>query len=77
MNLSKSEKKVADMVVDGKSNEEIADALGIGLKTVKYHLTNVYAKESVQTRAQLIVKKLRENTLPSADEIKAFREILK
>lgn len=77
MSLSLSEQRVANMIAEGKSNAEIGEALGVTEKTVKFHLTNIYAKENVRTRAQLIVKRLSASDTPSSEEIKAFREILK
>jgi DNA-binding NarL/FixJ family response regulator len=59
MNLSPSEREVARLVVEGLSNHEIAGKLFVTEKTIKFHLTNVYAKLGVQSRAQLIVKFLR------------------
>lgn len=42
--LTESEERVADLVMQGLKNWEIADRLCIVEKTVKYHLTNVYRK---------------------------------
>ncbi|WP_374029758.1 response regulator transcription factor [Bdellovibrio bacteriovorus] len=54
--LSKAEKLVAEHVAKGYSNKEIAEMLFVTEKTVKFHLTNIYKKEDVKSRAQLIVK---------------------
>ncbi|GAB4251844.1 MAG: hypothetical protein Kow00129_12720 [Thermoleophilia bacterium] len=40
------------MVADGKSNQEIADRLYVTVKTVKYHLTNVFSKLGVHNRTE-------------------------
>ena len=77
MSLSKSEERVIEQLIKGHSNAEIAKALGVTEKTIKFHLINIYAKEQVESRAQLIIKKLSEGDNISKDEIKAFREILK
>lgn len=77
MNLTPSESRVVEMIVKGFSNEETAKILGVTIKTVKFHLTRIFAKEHVQSRAQLIIKKMGEGEGISKDEIKAFREILK
>jgi len=77
MSLSKSEERVIEQLIKGHSNAEIAKALGVTEKTIKFHLINIYAKEQVESRAQLIIKKLSEGGGISKDEIKAFREILK
>lgn len=53
--LSLRELQVAEGVSKGWSNKEIADDLGIKEKTVKFHLTSIYTKINVKSRAQLIV----------------------
>jgi DNA-binding NarL/FixJ family response regulator len=50
--LSARENQVLALVTDGYSNQEIADALGIALNTVKNHLRNILAKLGVRNRAQ-------------------------
>lgn len=77
MNLSKSEERVVERLIKGGSNAEIAKTLGVTEKTVKFHLINIFAKEQVKSRAELIIKKMQEGEAISKDEIKAFREILK
>jgi DNA-binding CsgD family transcriptional regulator len=73
---SPAEMRVVEMIVQGHSNAEIGEALSITEKTMKFHLTNIYAKENVTSRAQLIVKHMRDSFV-TRDEIKAFKEILK
>lgn len=75
MSLSARQIEIADLVVKGWSNREIAEQLFITEKTVKFHLTNIYLSEGVASRAQLIVKHLKDGV--SLSEIDAFREILK
>ena len=53
--LSNREVEVTELVSKGFSNREIAGKLFITEKTVKFHLTNVYKKMQVSSRAQLIV----------------------
>lgn len=52
--LTERERQVLQMIVDGKSNKEIAVDLGISPKTVSVHRTNVMAKLDVQTTVELI-----------------------
>ena len=42
--LTASERRVARMVAEGRTNPEVAQELFISLKTVETHLSNVYAK---------------------------------
>lgn len=53
--LSRREAEVASIVAKGKSNKEVATDLFVTEKTVKFHLTNIYKKMQVKSRAQLIV----------------------
>lgn len=53
--LSNREAEVAELVVKGLSNKEVANQLFVTEKTVKFHLTNIYKKMNVKSRAQLIV----------------------
>jgi DNA-binding NarL/FixJ family response regulator len=50
--LSPRESQVVALVVNGYSNQEIADELGIAHNTVKNHLRSILAKLGVRNRAQ-------------------------
>jgi DNA-binding CsgD family transcriptional regulator len=54
--LSKREKEVAELLLQGKSNKQIALALGIAEHTVEFHLKNIYKKIGVGSRAEAIIK---------------------
>ncbi|MFF2412433.1 LuxR C-terminal-related transcriptional regulator [Streptomyces sp. NPDC058092] len=51
--LSDAERPVAEMAAAGASNRAIANALCLTVRTVEYHLTNVYRKLGVTGRAGL------------------------
>lgn len=51
--LSRSEQDVVKHVLLGLSNKEIGERLFVTEKTVKFHLTNIYKKLDVGSRAQL------------------------
>ena len=53
--LSPRERQVLSLLTDGLSNAEIADRLGISEKTARNHITRVFDKLGVWTRAQAIV----------------------
>jgi DNA-binding CsgD family transcriptional regulator len=53
--LSKREKEVVKLVLEGKSNKQIALSLGISVRTVEFHLKNIYAKFQVGSRIELIL----------------------
>ncbi len=54
--LSKQELNVKKLILDGKSNKDIAEDLFISLSTVKTHITNIYNKLNVSNRTELIAK---------------------
>jgi|RhiMetdeSRZDD1v2_1073273.scaffolds.fasta_scaffold22385_2 DNA-binding CsgD family transcriptional regulator len=54
--LSKREREVVKLLLQGKSNKLIALSLGISNRTVEFHLKNVYAKFQVSSRIELILK---------------------
>ena len=58
--LSGAERQVAEQAAAGKSNKQIAAALFISEKTVEMHLSNVYRKFGIRSRAQL-ADRLRED----------------
>ncbi|MBB6674982.1 response regulator [Cohnella nanjingensis] len=53
--LTEREMEVLQLIAQGKSNQEIADELFIGIKTVKYHLTNMFGKLGVEDRTQAAI----------------------
>ncbi len=53
--LTEREMDVLRLLARGKSNQEIADELFIGLKTVKTHVSNILAKLAVADRTQAAV----------------------
>ena len=53
--FSPRERQVVKFIVNGCSNQEIADCLGLRLQTVKNHLSRIYRKLGVPNRVQLAV----------------------
>jgi len=52
--LTKREQHLVRLVCDGRSNQEIADASGLSLETVKKHLHSIFCKLEVPSRSRLI-----------------------
>lgn len=52
--LTPAESSVADLVVLGRTNREVANELSISIKTVETHLGRVFAKLGVRNRAALV-----------------------
>lgn len=59
-NLTQREYEVLKLVVDGKSNNEIAQELTISEHTAKAHVCNIIQKLVVDDRTQAAVKALKE-----------------
>src|SRR5574344_1785717 len=59
-NLTQREYEVLKLVVDGKSNNEIAEELTISSHTAKAHVCNIKQKMVVDDRTQAAVKALKE-----------------
>ncbi len=53
--LSPQEHRILPLVADGKTNKEIAVALGLSDKTIKSYLSNIFEKLQVTSRAQAAV----------------------
>ena len=53
--LTSREKEVLLLIAQGKSNQEIADACFITLKTVKTHVSNILSKLQVEDRTQATI----------------------
>ncbi|MFC0678139.1 response regulator [Lysobacter korlensis] len=54
--LTPREREILDLLADGRTNAEIAGSLFLSLKTVKNHLTSIFAKLQVADRAQAAVR---------------------
>ena len=60
--FSKREHQVVDLLLQGKSNKQIALALLVAERTVEFHLSHIYAKLGVASRTEAVLK-LSENGL--------------
>lgn len=52
--ITKREREVVHEILKGKSNQQIADTLYITEQTVKDHVSRIYVKTNMKSRAQLI-----------------------
>ena len=64
--FSSRESQVIQLLIQGKSNKQIALALDLSVRTVEFHLSNIYAKLGVNSRIEAALKltetSLREST---------------
>jgi DNA-binding CsgD family transcriptional regulator len=51
--LSPTERRIADLVAEGRTNREIAAALFVSVKTVEANLSRIYDKMGVRSRSEL------------------------
>lgn len=54
--FSVREKEVTELLLQGKSNKQIALSLGVSVSTVEYHLKNIYKKLQVSSRTEAILR---------------------
>jgi len=51
--LTEAERRVAALVAEGRTNQEVAASLFLGERTIASHLTHIYAKLGVRSRTEL------------------------
>jgi DNA-binding CsgD family transcriptional regulator len=55
-NLTLQERKVLELILEGKRNKEIASILYVDICTVKTHINNIYKKIGVNNRSAILKK---------------------
>ena len=53
--LTARERDLLELIAQGRDNAQVAAALGLREKTVRNHITHIFAKLEVENRAQAIV----------------------
>lgn len=59
--LTKREKEILRMVIDGKHNKEIAEASGKSIRTIETHRFNIMKKLGVNNAIDMVNKAIKEN----------------
>jgi len=54
--LTPREHEILNLLAQGHSNQEIADILVLGHKTIRNHLSNIYSKLQVVDRTQAVIR---------------------
>ncbi len=78
--FTEREKQIIALLLEGKSNKQMALALGVAVRTVEFHLSNIYAQLGVSSRTEAVLQlgearfqeaatgELRESTVVAAGE---------
>ncbi|MBN9671016.1 LuxR C-terminal-related transcriptional regulator [Roseibium aggregatum] len=67
--LTDRERQTLNMILSGRSNKEIAEGLGISVKTVDKHRTSLMQKLNVHSVPQLISRALKEGLIDPSKEL--------
>ena len=59
--LTARENEVLQLIVDGKTNRQIAQSLFISENTVAFHIKQIYEKLHVHTRAQVVARAMKRH----------------
>lgn len=65
--LSSRERQIVDLVVEGRTNKQIAEELYLSENTIKTHMSRIFRKVGVNGRSQLAAWSLRSKALVSAE----------
>lgn len=61
--LTRQEKRVLVLLLQGHHKKTAADAMGISVNTISFHLKNAYGKLGVHSKTEAVVKGLLEGIL--------------
>jgi len=61
--LTKKEKEILSMLIDGKQNKQISESLDISIRTIETHRFNIMKKLGVNNAIDLVNKTIKENLI--------------
>lgn len=61
--LKEREEEVLALMIDGLTNEQIAQKLGLSRSTIKFHVSAILSKLNVESRTEAVALAVRENLL--------------
>ncbi|WP_153770680.1 response regulator transcription factor [Labrenzia sp. CE80] len=67
--LTDRERQTLNMILAGRSNKEMAEGLGISIKTVDKHRTSLMQKLNVRSVPQLMARALKEGLIDPSKEL--------
>jgi len=59
--MTERELEILALMVEGKSNNEIAEAMFISMSTVKFHVSNILSKLGVSSRTEAVALAIKHN----------------
>ena len=62
--LTRRQIQILEMLAEGASDAEVARALGIAERTLRWHLANVHERLGSRSRVQMMAVALRRRLLP-------------
>jgi DNA-binding CsgD family transcriptional regulator len=62
--LTKREIEVLSLIAQGRSSQEVADALFVSKRTVDFHLANIYEKLNVNNRVKAFRRAAQMGLIP-------------
>lgn len=63
VSLTPRERSVVTLLLDGRTNDEVASVLGITTRTVEAHLARMFERLGISSRTELATRALREGWL--------------
>jgi DNA-binding NarL/FixJ family response regulator len=61
--LTKKEKEILSMLIDGKQNKQISESLDISIRTIETHRFNIMKKLGVNNAIDMVNKTIKENLI--------------
>jgi DNA-binding CsgD family transcriptional regulator len=62
--LTRRQVQILELLAEGASDPEIAQALGIAERTLRWHLANAHERLGTHSRPQMVAEALRRRILP-------------
>lgn len=62
--LTEREREVLNLIVDGKSNADIADLLSVSLSTARFHVSTILSKLGAANRAEAAALAVKHDLVP-------------
>ena len=62
--LTRRQRQIVELLSEGASDAEIARALGIAERTLRWHLANAHERLGTHSRTQMVAEALRRRILP-------------